>query len=267
MNRYRSIFVSDIHLGTKSSKVEVLNTFLKSNSAENYILVGDIIDVWKMKRGNFYWDEHQTTFIKKILKKSKTKNVVYVAGNHDEFLREFMPFNFPVSGIKVQNRLVYDTVDGKKYLVVHGDAWDGISKLAPWLCFMGDVLYEVALDVNLRYNGIRRRLGYGYWSLSAFLKSKVKSALDFIFEFENNISDYAVHKGFDGVVCGHIHNAEIKKINSIDYLNCGDFVETCSLIVETFDGQFILFKLQGGEMCPTVSLVHDILYKLNGETK
>jgi len=190
-NNYRSIFISDIHLGTNDCKAELLCNFLKHNSANTIYLVGDIIDGWKIQSNNWRWKKSHTTVIHQILKKAKKGiKVVYVAGNHDEFLRPMLPYNISFGNIEFVNKFDHIGVDDKKYIVIHGDIFDGISKIAPWLSFIGDRGYDLLLLLNNKFNWLRHKLGFGYWSVSKYIKHKVKGAVNFIFEFENNLVDY-----------------------------------------------------------------------------
>lgn len=236
--RYRSIFISDIHLGTKDCKAELLCDFLKHNTANTIYLVGDIIDGWKIQRNKWNWKKSHNKVVQQILKQAKDSRVVYVVGNHDEFLRPFLPHNIRFGNIDFVNKAEHIGVGGERYLVVHGDMFDGITNIAPWIGFLGDKAYDILLDINTKYNWIRHKLGFGYWSFSKLLKHKVKGAVDFIFQFENNLTDYCRRKFYDGVICGHIHHAEIKNINGIVYMNDGDWVESCTALVENFDGTF-----------------------------
>lgn len=236
MKKYKSIFISDVHLGTKDCKAELLNDFLKQNSCENLFLVGDIIDGWRVQQKKWHWKKSYTNVVRRVLTMSKQgTSVTYVTGNHDEFLRPFVG-TFTLGNINIVNSAEYRSVAGDKYLVVHGDMFDGITRLAPWLCFLGDKAYDFLLWLNSKYNWWRHRFGFGYWSLSKFLKYKVKKAIDFVFKFETNITHYASKREFDGVICGHIHTPEIKKHNDVFYMNCGDWVESCSALVEHHDG-------------------------------
>lgn len=239
MSKYRTIFISDVHLGTHDSKAKELNAFLKQNSCDSLIMIGDIIDGWKIQTNSFKWKESHTTVVKRILNMSKKgTEVIYIAGNHDEFLRPMLSFGFTIGKVSVKNQHTHIGVDGTRYLVIHGDMFDGITDLAPWLAFLGDKLYEIALTINTQMNHIRHKMGFGYWSLSQYLKERVKSAVGFMFKFEDTISNYAIKRKFDGVICGHVHKPEIKNINGIKYLNSGDWVETCSALVEHHDGTF-----------------------------
>jgi len=235
--QYKSIFISDVHLGTRDCKADELCSFLKHNKCENLYLVGDIIDGWRIQQNKWVWNNSHSNVVKRILKSAKNgTNVVYVAGNHDEFLRPIMPFGIDVGNINIVNQFIHHGIDGKRYLVTHGDMFDGISTLAPWLGFIGDKGYDLILSLNSKFNWIRHKMGFGYWSLSAFIKHKVKSAVDFIFEFEKNLIGYCKKRGFDGIICGHIHHAEIKVIDDIIYMNDGDWVESMTALVEEYDG-------------------------------
>jgi UDP-2,3-diacylglucosamine pyrophosphatase LpxH len=241
---YKSIFISDVHLGSKDSKAAELNEFLKTVESENIYLVGDIIDAWKIQQNKFKWKNSHTDVVRTLLKKSrKGTQIIYVAGNHDEFLRPMIRYAANFGNVKICNQIVHEGLDGKKYLVVHGDLFDGITRLSPWLSFMGDKAYDIILDLNSRFNWIRHRLGFGYWSLSKWLKHRVKKAINFIFEFELTITAYAKRKGYDGVICGHIHYAEIKTVNDITYMNDGDWVESKTALVEHMDGRWEILRL------------------------
>jgi len=239
MKTYRSIFVSDVHLGTKDSQAERLNNFLKHNSCDTLYLVGDIIDAWKIQQNKWRWKQSHTNVVRRVLGHAKRgTRVVFIAGNHDEFLRPMIPYGFSFGLIEIHNQIEHIGVDGKHYLVVHGDLFDGITRLAPWIAFLGDKAYDVVLALNGKFNWIRRRMGFGYFSLSRYLKYKVKKAVDFVFKFEENLAGYCKKRGFDGVICGHIHHAEIKEINGITYMNDGDWVESCTALVENHDGRW-----------------------------
>jgi UDP-2,3-diacylglucosamine pyrophosphatase LpxH len=236
---YRSIFISDVHLGTRDSQAARLNNFLKHNTCETLYLVGDIIDAWKIQQNKWRWKQSHTNVVRRVLGHAKRgTRVVYVAGNHDEFLRPMIPYGFSFGLIEIQNQTEHIGADGKHYLVTHGDLFDGITRLAPWLAFLGDKLYDLVLDWNSRFNWIRHKLGFGYWSLSKYLKHKVKKASDFMFQFEKNLAGYCKKRGYDGVICGHIHHAEIKQIDGVAYMNDGDWVESCTALVEHHSGQW-----------------------------
>jgi len=239
MKTYRSIFISDVHLGTRDCKAEALNNFLKHNSCETLYMIGDIIDAWKIQQNKWRWKQSHTNVVRRVLGHAKRgTRVVYVAGNHDEFLRPMIPYGFSFGMIEIHNQIEHIGADGRHYLVVHGDLFDGITRLAPWISFLGDKAYDVILSLNSKFNWVRHRFGFGYFSLSQYLKSRVKKAVDFIFHFERNLADYCKKRGFDGVICGHIHHAEIKTINGVIYMNDGDWVESCTALVEHHDGRW-----------------------------
>jgi len=236
---YRSIFISDVHLGTKDSQADKLNNFLKHNSCDTLYLVGDIIDAWKIQQNKWRWKQSHTNVVRRVLGHAKRgTKVIFIAGNHDEFLRPMIPYGFSFGLIEIHNQIEHIGADGKHYLVVHGDMFDGITRLAPWLSFLGDKAYDIILSLNSKLAWIRHRMGFGYFSLSRFLKHRVKKAVDFIFHFEHNLAAYCKKRGFDGVICGHIHHAEIKEIDGVVYMNDGDWVESCTALVEHHDGRW-----------------------------
>ena len=236
---YRSIFISDVHLGTKDCKAEALNNFLKHNTCETLYLVGDIIDGWKVSQNRWRWKQSHTNVVRRVLGHAKRgTRVVYVAGNHDEFLRPLIPYGIGFGMVEVVNQAEHIGLDGHHYLVTHGDLFDGITRITPWLSFLGDRLYDIVLNLNSRFNWLRHRLGFGYWSLSRYLKYRVKKAVDFVFQFEQNLAQYCKKRGFDGVICGHIHHAEIRDINGVTYMNDGDWVESMTALVEHHDGRW-----------------------------
>jgi len=236
--KYKSIFISDIHLGTRFSKAKILLNFFKHNECEHLILVGDIIDGWAIKR-KLIWPQEHSNVIQKILKKAKKgTRVTFITGNHDDFLRPFVPLILGNS-INISNELEYVALNGKKYFITHGDFFDSITMTKKWLAVLGDYGYDLLLHLNSFLNFSRKLFGIKrYWSLSKYVKDSVKSSISFINDFEQVLSNHAKNKGFDGIICGHIHKAEIRNINEIEYLNCGDWVESCTAIVETFEGEF-----------------------------
>jgi UDP-2,3-diacylglucosamine pyrophosphatase LpxH len=240
MNKtYRSIFVSDVHLGTKDSQAGKLNNFLKHNTCDTLYLVGDIIDAWRIQQNKWRWKQSHTNVVRRVLGHAKRgTRVVYIAGNHDEFLRPMIPYGFSFGLVEIHNQIEHIGADGKHYLVTHGDLFDGITRLAPWISFLGDKAYDIILSLNSKFNWIRHRMGFGYFSLSKYLKYKVKKAIDFMFQFEKNLAGYCKKRGFDGVICGHIHHAEIKNIDGVTYMNDGDWVESCTALVEHWDGRW-----------------------------
>ncbi len=233
--RYRTIFISDIHLGTRGCKADYLLDFIKHTDCETMYLVGDIVDGWRLKR-TWYWPQAHNDVVQKLLRKvRKGMRLIYVPGNHDEFLRDYLGGHF--GGVEVQKDAIHETADGKRLLVIHGDEFDGVVKYARWLALLGDWAYVTMLHVNTWFNYLRRKLGFGYWSLSAYLKHRVKNAVQFISNFEEAVVDEARRHGVDGVVCGHIHLAEMRLIDGILYINDGDWVESCTALVEHLDGR------------------------------
>jgi len=235
---YRSIFISDVHLGTKDSKTDELLEFIRIYECENLFLVGDIIDGWSLKRG-WLWKQGHSDVIQKILRKArKGTKVFYILGNHDEFVRPFLPVSLG-DNIQICNEYEYRAANNKKYLITHGDFFDSVTLTKKWLAVLGDVGYQWLLRLNRGVNIFRRVIGYKrYWSLSKFVKDNVKKAISFINDYENVIVEEAKRRDFNGVICGHIHKADIKKIQDIEYINCGDWVESCSAILERTDGTF-----------------------------
>ena len=240
--KYRSIFISDIHLGTKFSKADAFLNFMRNNESQNLYLVGDIIDGWAIKR-KIKWTQSHSDVIQKLLRKArKGTNVYYITGNHDEFLRSFLPL---VMGdrIYLQNEAEYIDQKGKRYYITHGDFFDAITMTKKWLAVLGDYGYDLLLHLNEPIQKIRKWLGIRrYWSLSKYVKDNLKSSVSFITDFETILANYARQKKYDGIICGHIHKAEIKEINSIQYLNCGDWVESCTALVETIEGEWKIIE-------------------------
>ena len=233
--KFRTIWISDIHLGTAGCNADLLVDFLHSVECETLYLVGDIVDGWRLRKG-WYWPARHNDVVRRILKLAKRgTRVIYVPGNHDEMFRQYVGFNF--GGIEVVEEAVHVTADGRKLLVVHGDMFDGVVLYAKWLAFLGDAAYSMLLATNIWFNAIRRRLKMPYWSLSAHMKKKVKNAVQFVFDFEQAVAHEAEARQFDGVVCGHIHTAEIRQFGAITYYNDGDWVESCTALVEAADGQ------------------------------
>jgi len=237
---YRSIFISDTHLGTRGCRADFLADFLRSVSCENLYLVGDIIDGWRLRR-SWFWDHHHDEVLRLILRAARGgTNVVYVPGNHDEMMRKYVPLGLEICGVKLQMEAEHTTADGKRLLITHGDAFDSVVRHAKALALLGDWAYTAALGINRYFNKIRIKLGYPYWSLSAWLKLQVKEAVKAIDRFETALADDAHRRGFDGVVCGHIHHAEMRMVNGVMYLNDGDWVESCTALVEHADGRLEL---------------------------
>ncbi len=234
-NQYRAVFISDLHLGTPGCQAQALLAFLRSHQSEHLYLVGDIIDGWQLRR-RWFWPQAHNDVIQKILKRArKGCRVVFVPGNHDEFARHFVGHHF--GGVVVEQEAVHTTAEGKRLWVVHGDHFDGVIQCARWLAYLGDNLYELALRLNRHLNHWRARLGMPYWSLSQYLKLKVKTALNYVTQFEAAVAAEARRRGLDGVVCGHIHRAEMRMIDGTLYCNDGDWVESLTALVEHMDGR------------------------------
>lgn len=222
--RYRAIWISDFHLGTRRAQAHALLDFLRRTESDYLYLVGDIIDNWSLKM-TWYWHQTHNDVIQKLLRKArKSTRVVYIPGNHDESFRDFTGLRF--GRVAVLNRTTHVTADGRRYLVLHGDEFDGVVKYARWLALLGDGAYAAAVEINHHFNRTRRLFGFRYWSLSAYLKQKVKRAVEFISHFENAVVREARRAGADGVVCGHIHTCEMRMIDGIHYCNVGDWVES-----------------------------------------
>ena len=233
--RYRAIFISDVHLGTPGCQANHLLDFLRHTESDELYLVGDIIDGWQLKR-RWYWHQSHNDVIQKVLRKArKGTRVTYVAGNHDEAMRHFLGLAF--GGIDICDEALHVTADGKHMLVVHGDLFDAVVQGAKWLAHVGDALYMASLKVNRWFNHARAKLGLPYWSLAQFLKHRVKNAVSYITQFEDALAQEARRRGFDGVICGHIHKAEIRDIGGIRYCNDGDWVESLTALVETEGGE------------------------------
>ncbi|WP_305856274.1 UDP-2,3-diacylglucosamine diphosphatase [Balneatrix alpica] len=238
--RVRTIWISDTHLGTRGCQAELLTEFLKSHDCQQLFLVGDIIDGWRLRKG-FYWPQSHSNVLRRILTLAKRgTEVTYVTGNHDEFLRKYSTLE--LGNIRLVDEAEYQTLQGERWLITHGDLFDVITRYHRWLAFLGDSAYESLLVLNRWLNQLRQRFGMGYWSLSAYLKHRVKKAVSFISEFEEALAHECQRRGFDGVVCGHIHHAEIRKVGEVRYLNCGDWVESCTALVEHLDGRIELVR-------------------------
>ena len=239
--RYRAVFISDLHLGTPGCQARALLDFLRHHPSEYLYLVGDIVDGWQLRR-RWFWPQAHNDVVQKLLRRArKGCRVVFVPGNHDEFARAFVGHSF--GGIEVRQDAVHTTADGRKLWVTHGDHFDGVIQCAKWLAYLGDNLYEFTLKINRHLNTFRARMGLPYWSLSAYLKGKVKTALNYVTDFEVAVAAEARRRGHDGVVCGHIHHAEIRPVGGVEYMNCGDWVESCSALIEHLDGSIQLYRL------------------------
>jgi UDP-2,3-diacylglucosamine pyrophosphatase LpxH len=236
--RYRAVFISDLHLGTPGCQAAALLDFLKHHSSDSLYLVGDIVDGWQLRR-RWFWPQLHNDVIQKLLRRArKGCRIVFIPGNHDEFARAFEGHSF--GGIEVLTEAVHTTADGRRLWVIHGDYFDGVIQCAKWLAYVGDNLYEFTLKLNRYLNRLRARLGLPYWSLSAYLKGKVKKALNYVTDFERAVAAEAFRRGHQGVVCGHIHRAEMRDIDGVLYCNDGDWVESCTALVEHWDGRLEL---------------------------
>lgn len=238
--RYRSIFISDIHLGFRGCRAEFLLDFLHRTESEYLYLVGDIIDVWEM-RTRLFWPQAHNNVIRTILGKAKRgTKVVYIPGNHDEVLRDYAGMDF--GNVLIRRDAVHETADGKRLLVLHGDEFDSVVQCSRLLAMLGNKTYDWLLYLNRWLNVFRRRLGFPYWSLAAYLKHKVKNAMQFISDFEHAVAREVKKRNVHGVVCGHIHHAEITRHDGALYCNDGDWVESCTALVEKFDGELELLN-------------------------
>lgn len=238
--RFRTLFLSDLHLGTKGCQAELLLDFLKRHDADTIYLVGDIVDGWRLRSG-WYWPQSHNDIVQKLLRKvRKGARMIYIPGNHDDFAREYVGYS--LGGVEIMREAVHVMADGRRLLITHGDEFDIVVRHARWLAFLGGWAYEVALRTNTVFNIVRRRLGFPYWSFSAWAKLRVKNAVNFIGSFEEALVDHAKRHEAQGVVCGHIHHAAIRTIDGLTYVNTGDFVESCSAVVEHADGRLEIIR-------------------------
>ncbi|MCV3765202.1 UDP-2,3-diacylglucosamine diphosphatase [Rhizobium sp. TRM95796] len=244
--RVRTLFVSDIHLGSKAAKADFLLDFLRVHDAQTIVLVGDIVDGWRLKR-NWHWPQNCNDVVQKLLRKArKGTRIVYIPGNHDSFMRDYPGIHF--GGIEVEKSIIHEAADGKRYLVLHGDEFDVVVRNAKFIAHLGDWAYDMAIALNVLIAKVRRRLGLPYWSFSAWAKLQVKRAVNFIGEFQNVVAEEARRNQVDGVICGHIHHAVIENIGGVKYINTGDWVESCTAIIENFDGSMELVRWNKVEM-------------------
>ncbi len=232
--RFRAVWISDVHLGFKGCRADYLLDFLKSTESDYLYLVGDIVDLWNMKKG-LYWPQAHNDVIRTILGKAKhgTK-VIYVPGNHDELLRDYDGMEF--GNVRIQREAMHETADGRRLLILHGDQFDGVVKCSRLMAALGCHAYDLLLFTNRMVNHVRRHFGFPYWSLAAYLKTRMKNALNYIRRFEEAVAIEAHRRGVDGMVCGHIHRAEMTEIDGVLYCNDGDWVESCTALVERHDG-------------------------------
>src|SRR3989440_1374496 len=249
-HRVRAAWISDMHLGTRGANAGALLDFLRDYDFNPLYVVGDLIDIWSLRRAR-YWPQQHNDVIQKILRKArKGTRVVYIPGNHDEMVTDF---GGEYGNITIAKDAIHETADGRRILVIHGHELDTVVQNVKWLAFVGDVGYQFLLLLNPLINFFRRRFGLGYWSLSAYVKQWVKDAVSFIGKFEAAVVRYAERYRVDGVLCGHIHSAAIRKFGNVTYYNCGDWVETCSALIEHFDGRIeIVRKLDHGALTPEI---------------
>ena len=234
--RFRTLFISDVHLGARGSQADRLLDFLRIHDADTIYLVGDIVDGWALRQ-SWYWPAAHNDVVQKLLRKArKGARMIYIPGNHDEFLRDFFGTHF--GGVEVVANALHVAADGRRYHVTHGDQFDLVVRYARWLALLGDHAYRFALVLNTTFNVVRRRLGLPYWSLSQWAKLKVKNAVNYIGEFESALATEAERHQADGVICGHIHHAAMRAFGGVRYVNCGDWVESCSAVVEHPNGKF-----------------------------
>jgi UDP-2,3-diacylglucosamine pyrophosphatase LpxH len=243
--RYKLIAISDVHLGTKGSKADLLLSFLRDAECDNLFLVGDIFDGWRLKR-NWYWAEDHSTVVQKILRMGrKGTKIYYIPGNHDEFMRQFLEHSF--GNIELHNEMVYTAVNGKQYIIIHGDKFDIVTMNMKWIAHAGDWAYTALLNINTAIHWFRSYFRLPYWSLSKWAKHKVKEAVNFIGNYEQSLINYARIKQVNGVICGHIHSSNISVIDGIEYMNSGDWVESCTALVEHLDGTWEIVSVAASE--------------------
>ena len=236
--RFRSVFLSDLHLGTPGARADLALDFLARVECDHLYLVGDVIDGWRLRK-SWFWNAGFDAVLRAIFEHAgRGTAVTYIPGNHDEMFREWI--GLKVAGVQLLRETVHDAADGRRFLVMHGDEFDGVLRHAKFLAHMGDRAYGLALTVNRWFNVVRRRLGFDYWSLSQWLKRQVKEAVKTVDRFEAALTGEARRQGLDGVICGHIHHAEMRMVGGILYMNCGDWVESCTALVEHEDGRFEL---------------------------
>ena len=239
--KYNAIWISDLHLGSRHSQAELLLSFLHNHECRHLYLVGDIIDGWELRR-RWLWSSEANTVIQKILRMNrKQTQVTYVFGNHDEFMEQFLGLN--LGGVRLVERAIHEGMDGRRYLVLHGHQLDGLVLFNRLLERVGARLYDWILEFNLHFNRLRRRMGFGYWSVAAYLKFQAKGAVRYVTQYEEAMVRLARQAGVEGVICGHIHRAEIRTVQGFEYLNCGDWVESCTALAEDFEGNIHLLRL------------------------
>lgn len=243
VRQFRTLFISDVHLGSRAAQAELLVDFLRCHNAPTIYLVGDIVDGWRLRRA-WHWPSAHNDVVQTLLGKArKGSRIIYIPGNHDEFLRAFPGEHF--GGIEVRQNDVHETADGRRLLVMHGDEFDVVVRNARLLAYLGDWAYDAAIAINGVFNKVRQKLGFPYWSLSSWAKLKVKNAVSFIGAFEDALAGEAARRGCEGVICGHIHHAAIGQRSGMTYINTGDWVESCTAVAERDDGSFELIRWTG----------------------
>lgn len=257
MPNVRSVFISDVHLGTRACQADRLIDFLREHPSDYLYLIGDIIDFWAMSRG-IQWAASHNTVVQKILRRARHgQHVMLIPGNHDEVLREYAGISF--GNIEVELQSIHRAADGREYLLLHGDEFDQVTRHHRWVALLGDVAYEFLLRIGGWISKARRLLGIsGYWSLAGYAKRRVKKAVNFISDFESSVAHAVRDKNLDGVICGHIHWAEIREVEGITYLNCGDWVDSCSAIVEHFDGRMEIIRWGGDRPAEALPLAPSV---------
>lgn len=238
---YRAIWISDVHLGTKHSRVGPLLDFLRDVECQDLYIVGDFIDGWQLRR-KWFWSDEYNVLIQKLLRKNrKHTRVTLITGNHDEFLEHFLGMNF--GAVRLMERTIHEAADGKKYLVLHGHQFDGLTHFNRLLDRVGSAIYDKILDLNVWINRVRRLLGFGYWSFASYIKMKAKASMKYVNDYEDSLIQFARKSGVDGVICGHIHRPEIRQVGDVMYLNCGDWVENCTALAEDYEGNMKLLNM------------------------
>ena len=238
--RFRTVFISDVHLGFRGCNAEYLLDFLRATHTDTLYLVGDIIDMWSLKR-SFYWPQAHNDVLRTILEKARQgTRVIYIPGNHDSVFRDYDGMEF--GNVEIRRNAIYETADSRRFLVLHGDEFDSVIKASPLLEALGNRAYAVALRLNRIVNYFRRRCGYSYWSIAAYLKHKAKDAVKYIANFERTLAEEAQRRGLDGAICGHIHRAQLSRIGDVLYCNDGDWVESCTTLTEDFEGRLSLLR-------------------------
>lgn len=244
---YRAIFISDLHLGSKASRAQEISDFLKTHTCDELFLVGDIIDGWRLKN-RWYFPQDHINVIRRILTASKRGTTVrYLIGNHDEVLRKYIDEDLQLGNIHLIDEYVHTGANGKSYYIIHGDQFDSLMIDKKWIMRLGDILYDLMVWANIQLNRLRGLLGMKYWSLSGYLKYRTKQAVKFIQRYEEHLVHYCHKNGYDGILCGHIHAPEMRVLEGIEYMNTGDFCDSCTAIAETHDGEFVMIRSHEGK--------------------